>query len=120
MSTAFAAAGIFVLPTLADDWAVVVQEALAAGLPILGSIYSAAVADLIADGENGWRFAPDDAESVHAALNRALTTDETELVAMRRRARESGRRPNNESVAAEVARAIEYSMRFPRVRKPVS
>jgi hypothetical protein len=110
ISTAFAAAGIFVLPTLADEWGVVVQEALVAGLPVLGSVYSAAVEELIVDGENGWVFEPDDPESVEDALRRCLTTDETKLAGMRTRARASGLRINSESVAAEVARAIQYSL----------
>lgn len=36
----YAQAGILVFPTLADEWGVVVNEAFAAGLPVLGSVYS--------------------------------------------------------------------------------
>ncbi|MEM7477910.1 MAG: glycosyltransferase family 4 protein [Planctomycetota bacterium] len=50
--------GILVFPTLADEWGLVVNEALAAGLPVLGSIYSQAVDELIEPGINGWVFDP--------------------------------------------------------------
>ena len=40
-------AGVLVFPTLADEWGIVVNEALFAGLPVLGSIYSQAVEGLI-------------------------------------------------------------------------
>ena len=49
----YSQAGIFVLPTLADEWAVVVNEALAAGLPVLGSVYSQAVEELVRDDVAG-------------------------------------------------------------------
>src|SRR5258708_40228945 len=34
----YAQCGLLVFPTLADEWGMVVNEALAAGLPILGSV----------------------------------------------------------------------------------
>ncbi|MCA9132184.1 MAG: glycosyltransferase family 4 protein, partial [Planctomycetales bacterium] len=40
------AATFLVFPTLADEWGLVVNEALAAGLPVLGSRYSQAVEEL--------------------------------------------------------------------------
>jgi glycosyltransferase involved in cell wall biosynthesis len=68
----YAGADIFVLPTLADEWGVVVNEAMAAGLPVLGSRLSQAVEELITDGETGWTFKPEDEASVYDALDRAL------------------------------------------------
>ena len=44
------ASGIFVLPTLADEWGLVVNEAMASGLPVLGSVYSQAAHELCGDG----------------------------------------------------------------------
>jgi glycosyltransferase involved in cell wall biosynthesis len=40
-------ADIFVLPTPADEWRVVVKEAPAAGLPVLGSRHSQAVEEFL-------------------------------------------------------------------------
>ena len=65
---------ILAFPTLADDWGLVVTEAMASGLPVLGSIYSQAVEELVRDGESGWLFRPDSSDDVEAKLNSALTT----------------------------------------------
>jgi len=80
-------AGIFVFPTLEDTWGVVVNEALAAGVPVLGSQYSQAVEELVQDGVNGWSFRPDKSEEMDAALERALNTSEPALCQMRVAAR---------------------------------
>lgn len=70
----YARADVFVLPTLADEWGVVVNEAMAAGLPVLGSRYSQAVTELVTEDETGWTFTPGDDENVYNALDRALTS----------------------------------------------
>jgi glycosyltransferase involved in cell wall biosynthesis len=64
-------ADIFVLPTLADEWGVVVNEAMAAGLPVLGSRYSQAVEELV-NSETGWSFEPGSIDTVYDAVNRAF------------------------------------------------
>ena len=80
--------GIFVFPTLADEWGVVVNESLAAGLPILGSLYSQAVEELVQDGLNGWTFRPDHREEIYAALDRAMAVSKEQLDEMRRAGRD--------------------------------
>jgi glycosyltransferase involved in cell wall biosynthesis len=70
----YAGADIFVLPTLADEWGVVVNEAMAAGLPVLGSRHSQAVEELVTEGETGWTFTPERNDTVTDALDRALHT----------------------------------------------
>ncbi|KAA1260428.1 Glycosyl transferases group 1 [Rubripirellula obstinata] len=46
-------------PTLADEWGLVVDEALHSGLPVLGSVHSQAAETLIANGKNGWTYDPE-------------------------------------------------------------
>jgi glycosyltransferase involved in cell wall biosynthesis len=75
-------AGIFVLPTLSDTWGLVINEALAAGLPILGSRYSQAVQELVTDGVNGWTFHADRPGEVMDALKRALSCSLPQLAEM--------------------------------------
>ena len=84
----YAQGGIFVFPTLADEWGVVVNEALAAGLPILGSIYSQAMEELVEDGFNGWTFRPDHPAEMYTALDRAMAATDEQLDKMRRAGRE--------------------------------
>jgi hypothetical protein len=99
-------AGILAFPTLADEWGMVVNEALAAGLPILGSTYSQAVEELVQDGVNGWTFRPDRPEEMFTALDRALTTPEPSLVKMRLAARNTVKRLTPDFVADRIVEAI--------------
>jgi glycosyltransferase involved in cell wall biosynthesis len=88
MPEIYAEAGILVFPTLADEWGLVVNEALAAGVPVLGSQYSQAVLELVEDARTGWTFRPDRADECLAAIDRALATPPEELASMRSACRE--------------------------------
>ena len=85
---AYAKAGILAFPTLADDWGMVVNEALAMGVPVLGSRYAQAVEDLCVDGETGWTFRPDAGHEMENALEAALSASPETLNHMRRAARQ--------------------------------
>jgi glycosyltransferase involved in cell wall biosynthesis len=50
----YALAEVMVFPTLSDTWGLVVNEAMACGLPIIASDAAGCVADLVHDGENGY------------------------------------------------------------------
>src|SRR5579864_645630 len=69
----FAAADIFVLPTHADCLAVVLEEAAAAGLPVITTNVGA-LGEAVADGESGILIQPNDPSSLAAALG-ALVAD---------------------------------------------
>jgi len=56
----FAAADVFVFPSRHDGWAVVINEACAAGLPIITTGAVGAAHDLVIDEENGYVLARDD------------------------------------------------------------
>ncbi len=102
----YSSAGVFVLPTLADNWAVVVNEALAAGLPVLGSVYAQAVEELIQEGRNGWIFRPDNAEDTYRAIDRMMNTSEQQLDAMRANGRMVASQLTPERVADQIALAV--------------
>jgi len=78
----YANADIFVFPTLADEWGAVVNEAMSSGLPILGSVYSQAVEELVKDGVNGWVFRPNHAGETMSKLGQALFASTTQLEQM--------------------------------------
>lgn len=69
----YLAADFFVLPSLADEWGLVVVEALSQGTPVLGSVYAQAAIELVKPGQNGSLFSPDDAQQFTAALIGAAT-----------------------------------------------
>jgi glycosyltransferase involved in cell wall biosynthesis len=50
--------GVLIFPTLADEWGLVVNEALHAGLPVIASCLAQSSNSLIADGVNGWLLDP--------------------------------------------------------------
>lgn len=52
----YAIADVFILPTLEDNWSLVVPEAMACGLPVATSVYNGCHAELIQEGENGFTF----------------------------------------------------------------
>jgi glycosyltransferase involved in cell wall biosynthesis len=102
MASVYARASLLALPTLADEWGLVVNEAMAAGLPVLGSVYSQAVEELVEDGVNGWVFRPDHPEEVDAVLDRVLRFEAPELAKMGAAAREAVRFLTPEFIADRV------------------
>ena len=106
LPTVYAESGIFALPTLADTWAVAVNEALASGLPVLGSLHSQAVEEMVEDGRNGWTFRPEKRDEMRVAIDRALSCSETELNQMRVAARHSALQVTPEQTAAVFCDAV--------------
>ena len=68
---------MFVLPSLHDGWGVVVNQALAAGLPVITSDAVGAGLDLVEDGVNGMCVAANDVDALHRALTTVASTPET-------------------------------------------
>lgn len=63
----YKAADCFIIPTLEDNWSLVVPEAMAAGLPIACSIYNGCHPELV-HPENGWTFDPLNVDDTVATL----------------------------------------------------
>lgn len=108
LASYYSHAGLFIFPSLCDTWAVVVNEALTAGLPVLGSAYSQAVEELVQDGMNGWTFRPDYPEELQHSLDSALSAPLSILARMRENARASVCNLTAEYAAAGFLRAIEF------------
>ena len=54
----YAFAGCFVLPSTREPWGLVVNEAMASGLPVIVSSRCGCVPDLVSEGRNGFIFDP--------------------------------------------------------------
>jgi glycosyltransferase involved in cell wall biosynthesis len=65
----YALAEVLVLPTHSDPWGLVVNEAMACGLPIILSSVAGCAADLVEDGWNGYVVPPRDSEKLSVAIN---------------------------------------------------
>lgn len=100
--------GVFVFPTLADEWGLVVNEAMASGLPVLGSIYSQAVEELVEDGVNGWLVRPDRGEELYQALGRVFDTPTASLNQMRVNARKRVEGLTPDWAAEEILKVIDH------------
>lgn len=87
LSEVYAACDVFVLPSLVEPWGVVVNEAMAAGLPVILSDQVGASADLAAEGENGYVVPAGDAATLSAKILQILGDQERQS-AMGRRSRE--------------------------------
>jgi glycosyltransferase involved in cell wall biosynthesis len=84
----FGDADLFVLPSLHDGWGVVVNQALAAGLPIICSSSVGAAADLVAPDLNGYIIPPDDVSALASAI-RSLACDRTRRISFGQHSRTS-------------------------------
>ncbi len=102
----YAEADILAFPSLLDEWGLVVNEAMASGMPVLGSIYAQAVTELVADGGNGWIFDPASEASVQAALDRIEAVSPEELVRMREAARQRIATLTPETAATKIFDAL--------------
>ncbi|NNE00862.1 MAG: glycosyltransferase family 4 protein [Pirellulaceae bacterium] len=89
LAAAYQSADICAFPTLGDEWGLVPVEALASGLPVLGSCLAQSVETIIVDEKNGWSFDPTDSDSLRSAIDRALRTSQADLEKMSVAARRS-------------------------------
>ncbi len=71
----YAGAGAFVHPARQEQWGLVVNEAMACGLPVLVSRTVGAAYDLVQDGVNGFRFDPEDTGGLAALLTKVAAPD---------------------------------------------
>ncbi|MBU6178978.1 MAG: glycosyltransferase family 4 protein [Verrucomicrobia bacterium] len=74
----YATAGAFIHPALEEPWGLVINEAMASGLPVLSGSNVGAAAELVEAGCNGWTFDAWDCADIAAALRRLSDLDETQ------------------------------------------
>ncbi len=72
----YAVSDIFVLPAHIDTWGMVVNEAMAAGVPPIVSTGAGAHADMVSHGKSGFHFEKGDAAALAGHLERLITDRE--------------------------------------------
>ena len=97
------AADVFVIPTLEDNWSLVVPEAMACGLPVACSVYNGCYPELVHEGENGSLFDPLDVKSTVKALDYFHYVD---LEQQGARSIEIEKQYNTERVAQNIFNAL--------------
>lgn len=70
MGEQYAHADVYILPTIEDNWSLVIPEAMACGLPVATSIYNGCHPELIKEGVNGWTFDTFKHESIVEVLDK--------------------------------------------------
>ena len=83
----YRAADVFIIPTLQDNWSLVVPEAMACGLPIACSKYNGCWPELVKP-ENGWVFDPLNQEETVRTLQEIGSCDTFKLQKMGQCSRE--------------------------------
>ena len=81
-------AGCMILPSLSEPWGLVVNEALAAGTPVIVSDRCGCAPDLVFPGENGFAFSPTRPDELAALMEKVASMPEEQRRAMGRRGQE--------------------------------
>lgn len=71
----YAICDVFIMPTLEDNWCLVIPEAMACGKPVACSIYNGGHYELVQDGINGYKFDPLNSDSILKTLDKFHHTD---------------------------------------------
>ena len=115
----YAGAGCFVLPSTREPWGLVVNEAMAASLPVLVSRLCGCTPDLVRDGENGFSFDPDPhapgvtpAETLAGRLAQIASMPESSRQRMGERSRARIRPYSPEGFGREIARIVSTSLAY--------
>jgi len=84
----YAGAGAFVHPALEEPWGLVINEAMASGLPVLSSRNVGAAEELVQEGKTGFLFDPGDVNSIAESLFKIFSMSEAARRKMGLEARE--------------------------------
>lgn len=110
----YAQADLLAFPSLLDEWGLVVNEAMASGMPVLGSTYSQAVEELVTEGATGWIFDARSREDMLGAIDRALGRSPDQLLGMGAAAQRRIQELTPASAAERMAQAIRALAATPR------
>lgn len=106
-------ASAFVHASTVEQWGLVVNEAMAAGLPVLVSECCGCVPDLVEEGRNGFTFDPCDMDALAALMNR-ISSDACDLRAMGRASQEIIARWTPKTFAEGLCSAVTAASAAPR------
>lgn len=99
----YAHAGAFVLPSTREPWGLVVNEAMAAELPVLVSDRCGCSFDLVEDGANGFLFPPQDQAALQGHLHALEAMSGEDRARMGRRSGEILRHFSPEGFGKSIA-----------------
>jgi glycosyltransferase involved in cell wall biosynthesis len=103
----YALADMLILPSYTEPWGLVVNEAMACGLPVVVSCAAGCAADLVRGGWNGKIISPGDVAAIGEAMQ-SLACQTAVWRTMSLRSTEHIRRYTAESWAAGIAVAVQH------------
>lgn len=106
LSNFFLASDLFVLPTREDIWGLVINEAMAYGLPVVTTDKCVAGTELISNNKNGLIIAADNHDQLNKAIVECLK-DEKELLEMSKNSLKTIKEYSIENMAATTIEIIE-------------
>jgi glycosyltransferase involved in cell wall biosynthesis len=106
----YALADGLIFPTHTDPWGLVVNEAMACGLPVIATSVAGCALDLVEDGWNGFVVPPGDTPRLAQAMT-ALAEDSTRRAQMGCRSRERIEKYSPEAWARGVSEAAKFALR---------
>lgn len=106
-------AGAYIQASTTEQWGLVVNEAMAAGLPVLVSNRCGCAPDLVEEGHNGYTFDPYDVAAL-AGLMRKISADDCDRAAMGQASRDIIARWTPQTFAENLCKAAEAAMNAPR------
>jgi glycosyltransferase involved in cell wall biosynthesis len=109
----YEASDVFVFPTLGDPYGLVVDEAMAAGLPVISSTAAGEIHERVIDGVNGYLVPPNDPVALSDAMLR-LAVDPALRKQMGARSSEMIRAFTPDSWAEAFENSIEGILSAPR------
>jgi 1,2-diacylglycerol 3-alpha-glucosyltransferase len=106
-------AKIFIHASTSEQWGLVVNEAMASGLPVLVSERCGCAYDLVKPSVNGFTFDPYDVEGL-ASLMLRMSHGECDLTAMGQESRMVVSRYSLQTFAGNMLKAVEVALSLPR------
>lgn len=108
----YRAADVFIIPTLQDNWSLVVPEAMACGLPVACSKYNGCHPELV-HPQNGWVFDPLDEADTVKVLQQIIAA-QTQLPAMGEASRQIVAEFTPQHAAESIFNACQYALNHKR------
>lgn len=109
-------ANVFIHGSTTEQWGLVVNEAMASGLPVLVSNRCGCSRDLVQDGANGFTFSPNDIEEMASLMMRVSTLPAAGLAAMGEASQKIAARWSPERFGQGLASAVEMALASPAPR----
>jgi len=103
----------FIHSSAVEQWGLVVNEAMAAGLPVLVSERCGCAPDLVEEGRNGFTFDPYDVEALAGLMVRLSSMSDQQRQPMGQASREIISRWTPQTFAENLVKAVEAALEAP-------